>query len=520
MTKSSGSLKLKGDSNALYEAASTAVTLAGGSFLSVLIAGLGSLVLARVLGPEGYGAYSLVLAVPAFLASFVDLGMSAAMVRYIPRYPEKAASYVTLGVVVALITSSLITVIGILTSSALSKTLINRPEYSDLVLISMPYLLSYSLLNVSRASLIGMGKRVKAALLDPIYNFLRVSLSIALAVAFFTKGAVLGIVIASAVTSLVGVVLIIRSLSRPKLSFSYNEVLELLQFSIPLYVTGLVGSVTQMYTTLMLSRFFTDFEIGNYRAALNLLSVISIAIAPFSTAFLKVFSELGAQDFRELFTDSIKYVALFSTPLTLFSSATAHDIVRVVYGRRYTEANVYFSMVVLVNTLTLLGSHVVGPALSAINKTKYILVSNILGSLAYVPLLYVLARTCGLQGAVISYLSLNTITTLAQLYFLVKSTKVSLDYVFSARVLVSAVTPSLALIPVAKGQEFADSLLLLALKFVAYIAVYVALLAISRTITESDVYKLSGLSKSLGPLSGIVNIVLKYATLLLRLLQR
>ncbi|MEM2006718.1 MAG: oligosaccharide flippase family protein [Sulfolobales archaeon] len=511
---------MKSDSNALYEAASTAVTLAGGSFLSILIAGLGSLVLARVLGPEGYGAYSLVLAVPAFLVSFVDLGMSAAMVRYIPRYPEKAASYVTLGIVVALSTSSIITVLGALASSTLSKTLINRPEYSDLVFISMPYLLSYSLLNVSRASLVGMGRRVKAALLEPIYNFLRVSLSIALAITFFTKGAVLGIVIASTASSLVGVVLIMRSLSRPKLGFSSKDLLEILRFSVPLYVTGLVGSMTQMYTTLTLSRFFTDFEIGNYRAALNLLSVISIAIAPFSTAFLKVFSELGGQDFKNLFADSIKYVVLFSIPLALFSSATSHDIVRVVYGRRYTEADVYFSMVVLVNTLTLLGSHVVGPALSAMNKTKYILVSNILGSAAYVPLLYALVRICGLHGAAISYLVLSTITTIAQLYFLVEYMDVSLDHRFSARVLVSALIPSLMLLPVIKGREFADSLLLLALKFTAYSAVYVAILAISKTITENDICRLTGLSKTLGPLSEIVNVVLKYATLLLKLLQR
>ncbi|MEM4831455.1 MAG: oligosaccharide flippase family protein [Sulfolobales archaeon] len=511
---------MKGNSDALYEATSTAITLAGGSFLSVLIAGLGSLVLARVLGPEGYGAYSLVLAVPAFLASFVDLGVSAAMVKYIPRYPGKAASYVTLGIVVALSTSSLVTIIGMLASSALSKTLINRPEYAYLVLISMPYLMSYSLLNVSRASLIGMGRRVKAALLDPVYNFLRVSLSIALAVAFFTKGAILGVVIASVVTSLIGVALIIRSLKRPKLSLSYNDVFELLQFSIPLYATGLVSSVTQMYTTLTLSRFFTDFEIGNYRAALNLLSVVSIVIAPFSTAFLKVFSVQSAQDFRELFTDSVKYIVLFSTPLALFLSATSHDVVRVVYGRRYTEASVYFSIAVLVNTLTLLGSHVVGPALSAINKTKYILASNILGSLVYVPLLYILVSTYGLHGAVISFLAFNTITTSAQLYFLMKSTNISLDYAFSAKVLVSATIPSLALLPVVRGQEFADSLLLLTSKFVAYVMAYVALLAISRTITESDVYRLLGLSKSLGPLSEMVNMVLKYATFLLRLLQR
>lgn len=511
---------MKGNSDALYEATSTAILLAGGSFLSVLVAGLGSLALARILGPEGYGAYSLVLAVPAFLLSFVDLGMSAAMVRYPSRYPERAASYVASGFLAVALAASTATALGALGSEYFSRVLINRPEYSGLVLISMPYLLAYSLLNTIRASLVGIGRRVGAASLEPLYNMLKASLSISLAMVMYTRGAILGVVAASAASSLVGLTMLQSSLTKVEFRPRLRDLRELLRFSAPLYATSLISSLTQVYTTLALSRLFTDFEIGNYRAALNLSTVVSIAIAPFSTAFLRVFSELGAQDFKELFADSVKYVALFSVPLTLFSSAVSYDIVRVVYGRRYTEVDTYFSIVVLTNALTLLGSHVVGSALSAMNKTRCILLSNIIGSAIYVPLLHVLVGGYGLLGAAVSFLALSAVVVSAQLCFLKRSAGVSLDPRFSLKVLFSALVPSLALLPTGRGHEFADSLLLLVAKFAVFLAAYVALLAASRAIGESEIRVLARLSESLGPLSRAVEVVLRCAALLVRLLQR
>lgn len=511
---------MRNSSDALYEAASTAVMLAGGSFLSVLVAGLGSLVLARILGPEGYGAYSLVLAVPAFLMAFVDLGMSATMIRYLSKFPERAKSYATLGIIITTSAASLVTVIGVATSYILAQTLINRPEYSNLVLVSIPYLLAYTLFNVVRASLVGIGRRVKAASLEPLYNVLRVTLSIGLAIAMSVKGAVLGFVVASIVSSIVGLILLLRSLGKFEFGFDIRDLREVFRFSVPLYAAGLVGSLTQMYTTLTLSRFFTDFEIGNYRAALNLLTVVSIAIGPFSTAFLRVFSEADVRNFKEIFSDSIKYVVIFSVPLTLFSSAASHDIVRVVYGRRYTEADIYFSTVVLVYILTLLGHHVLGSALSAMNRTKYILLSNAIGSAVYIPLLYFLVSAHGLRGAAVSYVTLHAIVTLTQLCFLNTSSDISINTRFSMKVLVAALLSVSPLLVVPSGQEFFDSLLLLGAKFLFFSVVYVALLVMLRALSENEIYRISGLSKSLGPFSVLLSLILRYASLLIKLLQR
>ncbi|MCX8184456.1 MAG: oligosaccharide flippase family protein [Sulfolobales archaeon] len=510
---------MRNSDDALHEAASIAVLLAGGSFLSLFVAGIGSLVLARLLGPEGYGTYSLVLAIPAFLMSFVDLGMSASVIRYVAKYPDRAVRYISQSFFVVALAASAITVVGVATSSFLSRVLINRPEYSELVVIALPYLIAYSIFNINRASLMGLGEKVRTALLEPLYNSLRVSLSIALVVTMFVRGAILGVVIASIVSCLISLLILLRSLSKLEFEYSFTELRELLGFSLPLYITGLIGSTTQMYTTLTLSTHFTDFEIGSYRAALNLLAVISLVISPFSTAFLKVFSEAEVRDLEKLLIDSVNYIVLFSIPLTLFSSVTSHDIVRVVYGRRYMVTENYFSIVVLTNMLTLAGSHVLGPALSAVNRTKYILLSNIVGTLIYIPLLYILVRALGLYGVALSQITLSAIITLTQLYFLKKVVKVSLNISYSVKVLASSTAPTILVAYLTRGTDFLDSLTLLIAKFTIFIAIYIALLVVLRAISENDIIKLFSLSRSLGPLSKLVDIALKYAALLVKLLQ-
>ena len=510
---------MKTNDEALYEATSTAILLAGGSFVSVLVAGLGSLVLARLLGPEGYGAYSLVLAVPAFLGAFVELGLPAALLRYASRYPDRATSYVTLGLLVTVAAASVLAVLGALLSEPLSRVLINRPGYSDLVAASMPFLIAYSVFNITRASLIGIGRRLEAVSLEPLYNLARIPLSLVLALLMGVRGAVLGFVSASIISASAGIAILFRRLGGFNVGLGSGELRELALFSAPLYLTTLTASLTNTYTTVVMSRFFTDFEIGNYRASLNLLTVISIAIAPLSTAFLRVFSRMSVEELEGLLPDSIKYVTLFSIPLTLFSALSSHDIVRVVYGRRYEDAASYFSILVLTYMLTSAGSHVLGPALGALGRTKYVLLANLVGSSLYVPLLYLLAGGLGLHGVAASYVALNATTTLVQLYLLGRCLEVRLDPRFSLKVVVSSLLPSALVSLIGRGYGFADSLLYLLVKFSLFVVMFVSLLVLSRAVVDRDIARLYRLVESLGPLSRLLHPILRYVSLLVRLLQ-
>ena len=64
----------------------------GGFFLftgnasSLAILAIGSIILARLLGPENYGLFSLSLVVPSILVGFLDLGVRSALVRFSAKF--------------------------------------------------------------------------------------------------------------------------------------------------------------------------------------------------------------------------------------------------------------------------------------------------------------------------------------------------------------------------------------------------------------------------------------------------
>jgi O-antigen/teichoic acid export membrane protein len=511
-----------GIGEALVEATAIAVTLAWSSLASVVIAGVGSLVVARILGPEGYGVYSLVLAVPSFLAAISDLGLPTALVRYPSKYSDRAGSYISSGLILLASSASFASLVCFLFREPLARYIINRPEYSELIAITAPFVLSYLLLSALRSSLLGVSRRGRAALVDPLYNTLRVVLSIALASIYYVRGAIVGFVVASIISSAVSLVLLITSTTGLSLKVSRELLIDMLKFSLPLYATSILASLLGTYSTIVMSRAFSDAEIGNYRAAANLLSVISVAIAPFSTAFLRVFSE--AKDETELaknFADSVRYVSLFSAPLTVFSFTCSVDIVRVVYGRRYIEAPEYFRVLVLTYALTLLGSHSLGSALNALGETRYILISNTIGALVYLPLLYLLTFRVGLIGVAIASAVLNTVTTLTQLYLLSRRISVRLKVARQARLLaVSAIAslPLVALTTTATG--FLESLVVLLTKFLVYSATYLLVAVALGVVGVGEVKVIKTLASGLGVFGTFLSPVLWYLDSLIKLLTR
>ncbi|MCX8181458.1 MAG: oligosaccharide flippase family protein, partial [Thermofilaceae archaeon] len=153
-----------GDRDALTVAAAESVasafSLFGGQVLATFIAGLSSIVLARLLGPEGYGRYSLSTTVASFLMLLTNFGVHAALTREASRLRAKGSlqafsPLVGVALRFSLITSFLASTVGFLFSSALSLLFLNRLELVHLVRLALPLVIIDPLFNLVYASLLG-----------------------------------------------------------------------------------------------------------------------------------------------------------------------------------------------------------------------------------------------------------------------------------------------------------------------------------------------------------------------------
>jgi len=60
--------------------------LFAGNASQLVVLAVASIVIARLLGPEDYGLYSLSLVVPSILAGLVDFGIVSALIRFLAKF--------------------------------------------------------------------------------------------------------------------------------------------------------------------------------------------------------------------------------------------------------------------------------------------------------------------------------------------------------------------------------------------------------------------------------------------------
>jgi len=73
----------------------------------------------------------------------------------------------------------------------------------------------------------------------------------------------------------------------------------MVKFGFPLFSSSLLLSFLSQFQMLVLAWFVSDFEIGNFRAASNFLSLLGVLVVPISTALFPAFSKFDLNRERE-----------------------------------------------------------------------------------------------------------------------------------------------------------------------------------------------------------------------------
>ncbi len=109
-----------------------------GNALSLLILAIGSIIVARLLGPDDYGLFSLSLVVPSILAGVMDLGVNPALTRFSAKLRAEgknqlAANMLRSGFLFKLVTGIAMSTICFTFSASFAPHILNRPEMGPLI---------------------------------------------------------------------------------------------------------------------------------------------------------------------------------------------------------------------------------------------------------------------------------------------------------------------------------------------------------------------------------------------------
>jgi O-antigen/teichoic acid export membrane protein len=473
--------------------AESAFKLFTGQFLGTLIAGIGSIVLTRILGPEAYGRYALSIVVPSFLLVFAGLGIDSGLTKYTAMHSGgcRLKGYVMAGILFKLLTALPLAVLAYAWAEPLSQLILGRSDIGLLVKVSSLVVIFSSLLSSLTAIFVGMSMAGRASLLNIAFQTSRSVLSPVLVVlGFGVLGAVAGYTSGYAVAAVLGLV-ILSSVLRENVAGCGEEgpylpyVKELLVFSAPVYTSSIASTMLSTYQSALLSRYASYSEIGSFQAASNLASLLTLVTLPISTSLFPAFSRF--RDLREASKAAevaIIMTSLLLTPVVLFTVVESRDVVKIFYGAQFSASSEYLAAYVLIYLYSLIGSIVWGSFFQGVGRPKVLFKSTLIYSAVYIPSAYLLAVTHSVRGVIAAVLSASMASNVM---LLLEGSKlgVRVDFAKNTKILLSAVIPALAItpLPLASLSTVTRVILLSTL----YLALYVASLPLTGAIVSADV---------------------------------
>lgn len=503
---------------AAQEGGLRAASLFGGQALSYLVAGLGSIAVARLLGPEGYGLYSLALTVPTIMMLFTDFGVSQALVRLTarergsPELPSKVAS----ALLFVLLTGLAATLAGVAAAPLLAEVVVKRSAVAFAASIGMAYVALNSIALASYSVLLGLGDAKSLALAPVIREVVKAVTAPSLVLLGFDYlGAIAGHVAGYAAFAVFTLARVAKRLGRVKPA-PPAQVKTLLSFGLPLYAGVVLSTLTSAYQMSVLAWLVSDVEIGNFRAASNFATLLGVLSIPIASALFPMFSALGVTESAIAFRYSVRYTALVLVPAGVFTALAAPDLVRVVYGRMYSLAPLYLSLQALTYLYAGLGSVVLGSYLQGLGRPEVSFRASLISAATTAALTPLLTAALRIPGAI----SAALVAALVSLIYLLKKAErlgARPDLRHTQQVYLASLLAGLA--PAALQLFALNPLLRLPLSAILFLTAYLLWCALLGCLNREDVERLQSIL-AVAPLKPLVDNAAKLVLSLLTLLDK
>ncbi len=271
------------------------------------------ILVARWLGPELYGVAALVMSVPTLVYTFFDARSAEASVKFLSEFDargerERALAMCKVGYAVDFAIAMVAFLVILLLAPWAAKSIVDRPEMDWLIVLYGCAFLPRALVGTSYAVLATLGRFPTIALIDTLFNFLRVGLVLCLVgLGWQVAGVVWGNAIAIAATGLIyggcAYALVKSRWGRSWLSGDWQQLKgrrrEILGFLAYNDLNALIGLIPKQLDVVILGYFRAPVEVGYYKLAKNLASSVSYLVSPLQSVTYPELARLSGVGDRE-----------------------------------------------------------------------------------------------------------------------------------------------------------------------------------------------------------------------------
>ena len=420
-----------------------------GLVISTLISSVGTIFLARLLGSDEYGLYTIALATPGLILIFRDWGVNSAMIKFTAQYRaegrvDEVRSIFLSGLIFEIALGLVLSLVSFALSDFLAASIFSRPQLAPLIQIVSFEILLGGIISAVTAAFTGTEKLVFNSTMIICQSIIKTVLIILLVIlGFGTLGAIVGFVVSTLVAGLIGVacmLIIYRALPKPiSLKLEIGEYIKvMLKYGVPLSLATIVsGFLTQFYGFLLPIFYVTDNAmIGNYGIALNFVVLIGFFATPITTVIFPAFSKLNpqkdTQTLKNVYQFSIKYASLLVVPVAVLIMCLSEPAVSTLFGTTYQTAPLFLSLLAITYLFTAFGSLSTSNLINSQGQTKFALKLNLLTAAIGFPMGALLILQFGVLGLIATALTAGLPSLFIALFWIKRHYGLTVDWGSSA----------------------------------------------------------------------------------------
>jgi len=369
-----------------------------------------SIVMARFLGAQMLGIYSLGNAVTRIAEIFALMGLDNGVLRFVSRDTEntenvKNSIYSSLKF--GFLSSIIISIILFCSAEFIVNNLLNEDNFLVIVIKIFALSLPFSVLTLISSFATQAFKILKYKIfVNQIVNPL--TLLIAFLASYHFLGTKLSILIPTVVSAVVGLVFITKFLSyfthinfKNLIKEDVNK--EILRFSIPLMFVSAIGIIMHWVDIVMLGILSNATDVGMYHPIDRTAGLVRMILFAFAGIFAPIFSEhyfkKNMLGMKESYQSSSKYILTFSLPVFIFLFVFANPML-LLFGSEFQNAAALKILLtgIFIQTIFGLGSS----TLSMSGNTKFNLFNVSIALILNISLNYILIPQYDIVGAALA----------------------------------------------------------------------------------------------------------------------
>ncbi|MCK4553268.1 oligosaccharide flippase family protein [Candidatus Pacearchaeota archaeon] len=337
--------------NSGYSLAGTLIYKFGGLIFTILIA--------RLLLPELFGIYALVLSIVTIFMTFTNLGVNETFLRYVSdalgkRDNKKARSYFRYLLKIKTFLVVFVILIILLFSKFLSYDIYNKPLLFYPLIFSCLFIIAESFKNFIGHLFLATKNLKPIPFLELLHQTAKISFSILAILILSSEFKVAGLFFALALAGFIHLFLLVLVLYKKDKTLFIGEKESVDKKRINNYLRFMsIASISLVFfgsiDILMLGKFVESSYIGYYRVTLSLIITIA-SVFSLSGVLLPMFTQIHKKRFERGFQKTFRYLMLIAIPATVGILFIGKHLIFAVYGNEYLLAvsSLYFLSVLII----------------------------------------------------------------------------------------------------------------------------------------------------------------------------